>query len=536
MQPFPTDFFINSFTEVKGKVEQMPIFQIPIGFNMYSLFNIARYYDGTGISIYNHKALNKNDIDFSKTSFIDFSDNFESIIKIELSEITPSQVNIMNFLSNYTDRMFDTSIISKYYATYEVQVGYEPGIAHYLSGTRQLDKPIVFLLNDTDYLDVPTGVITTSGQPYLMNSLIKEKFSTESSVAAKHDQIKSIVARLKNGQFQINWAIVTKNGKFSLILCRHPSYFEITNKATRKFKNFEDATKDSNFKVICYEHTFYQSKVNYEITKEDPELPPFVPSDMIYCTYLFDQIKEWKSTKYSLKEFMVNSIHYSAFFLAKSGFDEDICVAASFFIEYPDVAASISYKLLKGIQEDNVKLALDMYKRFSTWIRCLNRSLKGMEKGDLEYIQSGFLGCFLSLPARNHYITSISIIIAIEAMKVFHKQRGQNDKFYFSMLKIFRFLLGDQFDIILGIPKYDVPRNLRLQVVSVDTCVKQFYLPTFYSKTKSPRKISDKFLSYLNSFEEKNGQINNDDEASFAIEKVFIEFLKLQTLELSIVI
>lgn len=104
--------------------------------------------------------------------------------------------------------------------------------------------------------------------------------------------------------------------------------------------------------------------------------------------------------------------------------------------------------------------------------------------------------------------------------------RGQNDDFYQKVLKIFKNLFGEEFDQVLGLQKWEVPRDMRKQVVCVDNCVKMFYVRSFKNEKISVNNAIYKLTKYMDPVMK---EISFDqDVPNFKFCQSYIDFLKLQ--------
>lgn len=185
----------------------------------------------------------------------------------------------------------------------------------------------------------------------------------------------------------------------------------------------------------------------------------------------------------------------------------------------------VESKLLLN-KSNQIKIAVQEYFKFCFWLRSFISVLKFFCRRDSNGIAESSLSCFRSLPLRNRRVVISTILLLIESLKKFRKLRGQNDDFYQKVLKIFKNLFGEEFDQVLGLQKWEVPRDMRKQVVCVDNCVKMFYVRSFKNEKISVNNAIYKLTKYMDPVMK---EISFDqDVPNFKFCQSYIDFLKLQ--------
>ena len=544
-KPFPVDSFITDFAEVKpGKDTpfHIPRFSLPIGFHTLSLFFIASYYDGNATAFFKNFVFEDDSERFSKADTVDFTKHFDSVCRFIFGEQRLELV-----LRRLTDRRGDITAITRLktigtedYVTNVVPRGSERGIVEYLRDVSDVSRRYLFIVNAIQFCDVDAfAVNTTAGQPVFMNSVIRKEYATIDSVNMKSEKIPETVESLTVGQFQIDWAIVSQNGCLSLVLIRPPVYIRICDGATMFL---ERPFEDCNIHLICYRHyTFIKGK-KYAIQTGEQEEAVFhntaIPSDEIWCKIIRIRMDKWRHA-YSLPlvKYVAKCVEFPALYLSSIGYNDEVAFASTVFVEYNaniEGATAICQKFISpSIQYASAKMPIIEYGRFCFWVRSMIRVLKAISNSDLHSIEIHLLSVFRALPAKNHFFVSNSVLLCTECLRIFHSQRGKNEELYITILRIFRFVLGEQFYTLVGLQKSDIPRPLRSQIVNVDNCSKLFRLTPFKKAKQSPAAVVLRLRKYHERAISRGLDIPTE-VPEFALDPTYMEFLKLQKFDVCI--
>lgn len=543
-KPFPIDSFVTDLAEVKPAKEtplKIPSFSLPIGFHTLSLFFIASYYDGNATAFFKHFVFEDKSERFNNLDKVDFTKSLDTIVNFIFDDQRPERV-----LRGLSDRRCDITrmamlkaIGTEEYVTNEVPRGAEDGILEYLREASDVSRRYLFLVNAIPFYDINAfAITTTAGQPMFMNSIIRKEYPTIDSVTVKRDKIPETVNSLAVGQFQVDWAIVSVKGCISLVLLRPPTYVRISDAVTTFVENpFEDAT----IHMICYRHHSFIHGRKYVIANSSDDAcvfhNPSIPGDEIWCRIMRAKLEKWQQRMPLFVKYVSKCVEFPALYLTSIGYSDDISFASAIFIDYSaniEAATSICQKYILGsAQYASVKVPVAEYARFCFWVRSFVRVLKAISLGDLKSIEVHLLSVFRSLPAKNHFLVANSILLCTECLRIFHSQRGKNEELYISILRIFRFVLGEQFSAVVGLQKSDIPRPLRNQIVNVENCAKLFHGMPFRKDKQSPAPVLLRLRKYFEQCIARGLDIPTE-VPEFTLDPAYIAFLKLQKFDVCI--
>jgi hypothetical protein len=525
-------------------LETIPIFQFPLGFHTISLWYLAQYYDGTARPFYGHFLLYPEQNPLPTSAQVDYGRILTRICQFVLRSDSASDSEISMFLTPFYDRnanfaalLHTRSPAGDSYVITRVPRGSEDGIVPFLRQTTEFGCGYVFALNFVD--DLIDSVAITAGQPFLMNSLILREFSTKETVAAKSTLIEQRITSLKIGIFQVDWAIVSISGSMSLVICRPPNFYRIGDNFSMVYES-DKVFEGAKIAIVCYRHLSFISRRQFNIKPEKSTIFhwPYLPTDSLWCSVLQSKIDTWKAEKHSFVGYLSNCLRTPAYYFIQSGNDNLTSAAASVFIDLPGntaAAESIASKfIIPGVKLGHVSAQIAEFQKFCFWVRATVRLLKSFVVGDLRQVELSLLGIFRVLPQKNHTLVSYSVLFCAEAIRIFHPQRGRTEEFYGAVVKIYRFIFGDQFDNIMGIPNYDVPRPLRSQLVSLDTCQKQFFSVPFKRTVQSIAPVLTRLNKYYQGAVNHKGLKFPERLPSFKLDPVYLGFLKREPVDKSI--
>lgn len=637
--------------------DSIPVFLLPYGYHSLSLFQIAQFYDGTAANFYkniifarnfNEKSKTQPD-SFSKHNVFDYSHCFHQIIS---NFQIPKSIQSSQYIK-LSDRFFDMDFFLTLpplgdlsFVSYHIPKGKEDGIVYILSQTREFTRSHLFSLMSAPFSSLSAKVTITAGQPFLLNKILSKTYTNVDSIYSRKESLTNDINNLKQNSFQIDWAIASINGFSTLILVRPPQYLRISDRHLELFDGIEKAFENSNVYLVCYRHSQFINNTNFEKSIESSEVDKPIKSDTFFCSLLKDEMKKNFLEKNSMDflSYLVYSLRFPSFFLMNCGFEKEIAMAASVFVDDPkgrsaslfipilskkmsnksevddqkvqkksdlepignapapastvfesdtesksieknssneeekEIKTSIE-KVEKSDSKENdftlsekpeketnenddndddesnsaavfvspfqdqdevesklfstqsmqVKIAVQEYFKFCFWLRSFITVIKCICRRDIMGIADNSLSCFRSLPLRNRRVVVSTILILTESLRKFRKQRSPSDEFYQKVLRIFKSLFGEEFDQILGLHKWEVPREMRSQVVCVDNCVKMFYVRTFKNEKISINNVIYRLTKYM---EPVMKEFSFDQEVpNFKFCQSYIDFLKLQKFE-----
>lgn len=546
------DKFENS---VSDKSEKIPFFLLPYGFQCLSLFQIAQYYDQSATAFFNSFIFTNNN-SFHSFDTIDYSEYFTQIQTYQIPQsTTPNElIECSDRFLNYNFILSLNPLGSTSYLSFHVPKGKENSIVHLLSYSRDFSRLHLFSLMAVPFDSIPLNVLISIGQPFFFNSFMEKYYSNYDSISARQETIQNEIKEMHENHFQLDWAIVSIDGQLNLILVRPPQFIRIADGVLASFDSIEEAFQYSHLYFVCYRHSSFDYKKSFELSTNFNDKNTAIKSDEIFCNLITAKISGLKISNFT--DYLVNSIRYPSFFLQNCGFDHNISMAASIFIDNSKGRASsfffeqIEQEPAEGapapvndlfhtsnttetkIHLEKIQIATKEYHKLLFWFRSLTDLLKSVHKKDLNKITEYSLTCFRSIPIRNRFIISSTIMIVIDVLNYVRKLKGQTDDFFKSILRVFHCVFGDDFDSVLGLQKWEVPRALRNQVINVDGCVKLFYIREIEIKKKTITNAINRFMKFW-SLVQKEIQIDRKI-ADFKLSPSFIEFLKLQNFDRSI--
>lgn len=538
---FPAEFFTKTYNyKDYSKTECFPIFKIPIGFTAFSLYHIAQYYDSTAIDSFNMFVFDDKDKNFSsEDKDIDFSPYLEKISYFYLKDIDKSS-DISQFLMNVTDRnpliMQNIVKLGRFGFTEAVTIsvpsGKEDGIIYSLSSSRNFDLPQNFLVDCTPD-SIPRAVLITVAQPLMLNNAIHEDFPLISSVVKKREKAQAMTNDLTIGQFELQWAIVTLDGIFFLIICRHPFYLRVTDNYRTRFNSLEDAFGECRVLFVSYMFSEFapdcELTVNTSTSKFHDDK---IPGDNYYKEIA---TKNYSEVSDDIKAFLVRSIEFPSLYFKASNYNLIVGQCASLMAMYPMMpveASKIASALVRPSPNfDTCSSALNDYNRYLLWLRSMTTAMKAMTTGKLDRLIRAFSSAFFALPGKNEYLVSVTFKLAMRSIGLYRKKRGMNDSFFEKMLLFFKHVLGNDFDEILGINRFDVFKSVRNFIVTVDTCGVVLLPLKFSRKTVSPLRAGNKLVSAIENLENTHNIKIEGDDSQYSLNSDYYEFLKSQTYE-----
>jgi hypothetical protein len=540
VSPFPPDPFVAYFEpfSLDGDEELIPKFQLPLGFHILCLYFLAQYYDGTARVFYDSFLFSGRSNPIPHNPLIDFSPILSSTIShiLRAPDLSPS--DFASFLARFHDRgnlgpplLRLPQLGDPSYSIWACPRGSESGVVHLLVQSRERERPFLFLFNSIDR--VSFGVMVTAGQPFLINSILSREFSTPESVTAKSSKIRAPIDDLKIGQFQIDWAIATVSGIVRLIVCRPPQFLAISDNSSAVYNSAELAFSNARIVMACYRHTEFLSKRRLAVRDSSPDSvfhSPPIEGDALWCSFLKQSMDVWRTEKVPFVTYFAKCLQIPGFYFVHVGVSNAVSAAVSIFLDMPantDAAAGIiSQHILPGAHAEHFQTEFTEFARYCFWIRSLIRVLKAMVVGDLPRLQACLRGLFRVLPTRSTTVISFSVRMCAEAIRIFHPQRGRTEEFYAGVVRIYRFIFGDQFDTVMGIEKYDVPRPLRSQPVTIDTCSKQFPALPFKKEVQTVARVVVRFEKYFNDAVAVRGLAVPSELWHFKLDPVYVDFLK----------
>ena len=318
-----------------------------------------------------------------------------------------------------------------------------------------------------------------------------------------------------------------------VIFCRNPNFIRIGDNDSQVFSSFEEATKESKIKIVCYTHSSIIS--NYQNTfqnlpskkEQQPKNPQKseeeksestkvkhfpIKLDTLISVQLCIFIPKLLKRSETFYDFVCNSTLYPGFYLYSLGYDLSTGISVSFY----------------GAENLEQKTMEFDYYLFTMWIHSLTRILKVLsivsksahEDFQYESLLDALYGTFAALPVKSTLLTNATFQITVQAIKSLHSKRGENDSLYFNALKILKFVIGYDFDTVLRIAKTDVPRSIRSLIISFETCSKLFTFKPFKTKTKATQSTFKRFERYY----KKLGIDFNMEMPDFKYEPFFVQF------------
>ena len=538
--PLSNNFLIsNEFHAIENTItESIPVFLLPFGFNALSLFQIAQFYDGSGREFFRSLIFNDNFPPFSQNRTVDYSYYFSQCLIHQLPNELSYELSDRFFDSDKLLELFPLGSLS--FKSFQVPKGKESGITQILSQSNNYSAPHVFSLSSAPLSSIPPAVVVTIAQPALLNKVIQNKYGNIESMLARENAIKADVASLKYNEFQIDWAIGTLNGSVVLILCRPPQFIQIKDMNINSFSTVEKAFEYVNIYLLCYRHSKFISKIGFNkvtpvvisssackgnVTVIYSPCRP-IEADSIYCNILHQEMSN--KFNFDFESYIIYSLRFPSFYLSNASFDEDVSMAAAVLIDQGRCASLF----IENMDNNLMKTAIFEYNKFCYWLRSLIRVFKAINNNDINKITETILACFKSLPVRNQYIMVSMVLISIQSIKRYRQHKNQNEEFFQLMLVIFKHVLGDEFDQVLGIQKWEVPRSLRNQVVNIDSCVNLFYSTPFKKQRKTINSVIQRFSKYFDPI--KNIFSFMQNPLRFKLCPSYVDFLKLQAYDTSI--
>jgi hypothetical protein len=527
VDPFVADFEPLS---LEGAEELIPQFQLPLGLHTLCLYFLAQYYDGSARVFYDSFLFPNRPNPIPHNPLIDFSPILSATTSHILRAPDLSPADFASFLARFYDRgshgpplLRLPQLGNPSYSVWACPRGSESGVVHLLVQNRERERPFLFFFNSIDRLTY--GVTVTAGQPFLIDSILSREFSTPESVAAQSPKLRARIDSLRLGQFQIDWAIVTVCGIVRLIVCRPPQFFAISDNSSTVYNTAESAFASARIVLACYRHTEFLSKSRLAVRGRSPACvfhSPPIDGDALWCSFLKQSMDVWRTEKIPFVTYFAKCLQIPGFYFVHTGASNAVSTAVSVFLDMPanpDAAAAIvSQHILPGAHAEHFQTE---FARYCCWIRSLIRVLKAMVIGDLPRLQGCLRGLFRWLPMRSTTVISFSVRMCAEAIRIFHPQRGRREEFYAGVIRIYRFIFGDQFDAVMGIEKYDVPRPLRSQSVTIDTCAKQFAAAPFKNEVQAVGRVVVRFEKYFNEAVTVPSEVWH-----FKLDPVYLDFLK----------
>jgi hypothetical protein len=506
-QPFPTAPFLSDFEPVtmEGDTETIPEFQFPLGFHTLSLFLLAQYYDGNARIFYESFLFSGQPNPFSNSQLTDFGPILTAVLTHFRCSPDFSDKDFVTFLAGFYDRGNNGHEILKLpqlgqtpYAAWECPHGSERSVVHLIVQNRERDRPL--LVHFSSFEGLLPAVTLTAGQPFVINSLISREYSTSDSVSAKFAAIRPRINAFKFGQFQVDWAIATSFGIVKLILCRPPQFFCISQNSSAVCDSPEEAFAGSHIVLACYRHTYFISRRKFGV-RNSPSHPGPTDSDGLWCSVLNGSMETWRNERLPMIGHIIKCLQIPAFYFVHSGASNAVSGAASIFLDIPmnpALAAAIAAKHCHpGAQMSQFRVEFNDFAHFCFWVRALIRVFKAMVMGDVARVLMSLAGLFRGLPIRNARVIAFSVWICGEAIRIFHPQRGRTEEFYAGVVRIYRFIFGDQFDTIIGLERYDVPRPLRNQLVTFETCSRLFEVAPFKRDVRTIASVIVRLEKYF---------------------------------------
>lgn len=371
-QPIDKNFICSNQLEkqISDLKESVPFFLLPFGFHSLSLFQIAQYYDGSAKNFYQNiifpnSSTNDSDtesLNFAKYKIFDYSQFF---IQIFHNFQVPNSIQSCQYI-NLCDRYFDINFFLSLqplgdtsFISYHIPKGNEDGIAYILSQTRNFLRPHLFSLMSVPFSSISAKITITTGQPFLFNKILSSNYSNVDSINSRKESLVNDINALKQKEFQIDWSIVSINGLASLILVRPPQYLRIGDRSLEIFDSLDKAFENSNIYLVCYRHSQFIKRMHFEISEKSSKIDHHISSDSFFCNMLknemgrsFNQVEP-----FDFESYLIYSLRFPSFYLMNCGFEKEIAMAASVFIDDPKGrAATYFIPLLKSlIKKDDEK-------------------------------------------------------------------------------------------------------------------------------------------------------------------------------------
>lgn len=508
---FPNKYFLQDFTNRQKNIDQnIPIFKFPTGLEIISLFYLLQYYDNSALPFYEHFLFsddlpNFDIIQKGQSEICDFYPYLLRILKFLCISIDPSEVvnieksifQFFDYSMNFQQLFLNSSISNTKFIVNTIPHGNEEGIPYYLMHVSDFFPSYVFILDSVQFIKgIPaneqisnwSSIITTCGQPTLMNEIISQSFSTPQAIQNKEAQIPDLIKKIHCGEFEINWIIFSVSNCNFALLCRFPTFIRIGNGSTLIFSSIHEALKDAKIKLICYTHSSYDTRYIPKVYNSKPiNLSKNI--DSVILSNLSSLLPKIISKSRSFIDFVENSTLYPGFFLAALGYD---------------LNSSISLSFNEAQNENEAKMRKD-YLNFTMWQRAFTRVLKHFYyisndetlESKLDVLLSSLKSCFAVLPVKSAFLTNATFQILVQAMKALHQRKNQNNAFFGEALKILRFVIGDDFDSILKISRIDIPKSIKVVNVSFEACQEEFSFKQFKSETKSSQASLHRFNKYM---------------------------------------
>lgn len=516
---------IENFEEDEGS-KVIPTFYLPVGFNAFSLFHIAIFYDGSDSRLLSieevHKLLEYDDYD---TGY-DFSATLSSLFRFYEDLLGAS-----SFASTVTDRspnIFNNLTRETYGSTcYSVPAGQEDGITHLLTVTRNFDHNFFFRV-DATIEDIPLSVVSSIGQPDLFYMLMDmESLCTN---AARIKLARTNSKTLENGMFQMQWALCTVNRLFRLIINRCSHYIVIGDNYSASFTSADDAFDNAIIRLVVYKHSFFAPKIRLECRQKLSLFHPDVLiSDKLYAeialsTHIADK---------TIHSFILQSLEFPFMFYKESNFSDNLCSIAFMLTQFSSITAeatSLALQLMSDIREiENANEAANSYNMFLFWVRSLIAVAEGIVNDDIDAVYKGFSSCFYSLPFRIDKLIATTVNFALMVSQMFRHKKRVNDSWFSQMLILLRFVLGDNYDDQLKLRKNDIIGYPLDIPVTIDGCVSLFIPKHFVRETESIFSIEEQFESLFQSLKERG--IYLDSSGEYIINNEYLRFIRIQAFE-----
>ena len=542
---FPLEYHTKDFSFRKYESNQdIPVFKFPVGFHGFCLYNLANFFEEKGTKIFNNFQLEggETDVFTGSQKEVDFTHFFNNIVDFFLHDLKHERIDANDFLTKISDRSPNimANIVENGLVGFaepiilNVPKGKEDGIVYSLSASRNVDVSQIFLV-DTSKESIPHAVSVTAAQPHLFNDVVETQFPLLTSIEKKRKAAISILHNLSIGQFELQWAIVTLNGIFSLIICRSPFFIRISDNSTLTFNSLDDALLNARVLAVSYRYAEFSSNIELRCAQSVNILHnECIEGDKTYFELARKKFNE--EFDYSnLYEFIERSIDVPAYYFRAANYGETIAQAASIFVQYPNntvSASTIVSGLLKNPPSyDQTMNATNEYYRFLFWVRSITTAIKTIISGDLDRLLAAFRSCFYSLPGRVGFLVTATIRLIMNSLNIFRKRRGMNEKFSENVLLLFAHALGTSFADVLGFKKYDLFKSSRTVLVTQEACAGAFVPLEFERASISPERAIAKLKDAIEKLKAEKSIDFIFDSSDYELDPEYIEFLKIQLYE-----
>ena len=517
---FFNDQFLNKDFHEKIYI---PNFNLPHGFKIFSLFYIADIFTFEDpyfleiISFSNEKLIDfslylkkiVNYLNFNQDIFeIDFLKNFTDrspTIFQDLINISFYKNNISIFIESKSSEIINSSLIHSNFYTFP----------HYFNIITNIEN-------------IPNSIKITSGQPIFFNSLIKNHFSTNLILKNNSNEIKNLINKFSNNNFELKWFIIREEFEISLILCSNPNFIKISDGKTILINNLFESLKNSIILFSCYQHSNFSKNIlflpydNFEININ------IINSDYYYLNILTKYI----NLNNNIFDFIINSIQNPIIYFKESNYNDLICKSSTLLLEsfhFNINKINFIEKILNSkIDYIQSQLAVLEFGRFTLWIRSLIKVMKYfINFNELKLIQS-ISSLIYSIPIKILNLKSLTIYILINIYQKFNKKNFKNNEIITNLLNSFKNLIGLDYLKILNLSYYQIPKNLRDGVITIDTCIETFLQYNFKKEILNYNIFNQKFKKYYNLFI-KEIEFNCNNYLNINFHNEFILFIKTQT-------